>query len=207
MNAIARIELACARFVEEAFARVFPSELDAAQVGRKLVAVMQATPSDTYLVRVHPHDYARFADDRDFLEARWSALLRDALPADREEAPRAILHEDDRIVSGSLAVEAVTDETTHAAKMQFVWPDGSRTTLRDGMLIGRASDNDIVIPDGRASRRHARIFEDGGALWIADTGSSNGTFLDGAPARRAQLVPGATVSVGDCHLKVVADGN
>ena len=110
MNALARIELACARFVEEAFARVFPSELDSAQVGRKLVAVMQATPSDTYLVRVHPDDYARFAGDRDFLEARWSALLRDALPADRNVAPRAILHEDARIVSGSLAIEAVTDE-------------------------------------------------------------------------------------------------
>jgi hypothetical protein len=207
MNAIARIELACARFVEEAFARVFPSELDAAQVGRKLVAVMQATPSDTYLVRVHPQDYARFADDRDFLEARWSALLRDALPADRDEAPRAILHEDDRIVSGSLAVEAVTDEKTQASKLQFLWPNGARTTLRDGLSIGRASDNDIVIADGRTSRRHARVFEDGGSLWIADTGSSNGTFLDGAPTRRAQLLPGSTVSIGDCHLKVIADGS
>jgi hypothetical protein len=206
MNAIARIELACARFVEETFARVFPSELDAAQVGRKLIAVMQSTPSDTYLVRVHPHDYARFAADRDFLEARWSALLRDALPPDRDEAPRAILHEDDRIVSGSLAIEAVTDESVHAAKLHLQRPDGTRVTARDGLSIGRASDNDLVVADGSASRHHARVVEDDGVLWIEDLGSSNGTFLDGTQAKRAQLVAGSTVSVGDYHLRVVPDG-
>jgi len=204
MNALARIELACARFVEEAFARVFPSELDSAQVGRKLVAVMQATPSDTYLVRVHPDDSARFAGDRDFLEARWSALLRDALPADRNEAPRAILHEDARIVSGSLAIEAVTDERPPVLALER--PDGARVALRDGFSIGRASDNDLVINDGRASRHHARVCADGAELWIEDAGSSNGTYVDGRPTRRAKLVAGSTVSIGDCHLKVGYDG-
>jgi hypothetical protein len=204
MNPIARIELACARFVEEAFARVFPSELDSAQVGRKLVAVMQATPSDTYVVRVHPDDYARFESDRDFLEARWSALLRDALPADRNEMPRAILHEDDRIVSGSLAIEAVTDE--RATVLALERPEGTRIVLRDGLSIGRASDNDLVVNDGRASRHHARIAAAGGELWIEDAGSSNGTYVDGRPSRRAKLVAGSTVSIGDCHLKVVPDG-
>ena len=105
MNPIARVEHACARFVEEAFARVFPSDLDPAQVGRKLATLMHASAGDLYLVRVHPSDYARLAQDRDFLEARWSALLREALPADRRsESPRALLHEDERIVAVSVAI-------------------------------------------------------------------------------------------------------
>jgi len=57
MNVFARIESACARVVEDAFARVFPSALDPAQIGRRLVATAQAASSDLYLVRVHPDDY------------------------------------------------------------------------------------------------------------------------------------------------------
>ena len=83
VNVFARIERACARIVEDAFARVFPSALDPAQIGRRLVATAQAEPSDMYLVRVHPSDYARLAADRDFLEGRWTAMLREALPAGR----------------------------------------------------------------------------------------------------------------------------
>ncbi|GAC1404741.1 MAG: hypothetical protein NVSMB64_08440 [Candidatus Velthaea sp.] len=202
MNAIARIELACARFVEEAFARVFPSELDPAQVGRKLVAVMQSTPSDTYLVRVHPMDYMRFEGDRDFLEARWSALLRDAVPAERNDSPRAILYEDPRVVAGSVGIEAVVDERPPPLALERA--DGSRTALRDGLRIGRAKDGDLVVADARASRDHARIVADGAGFAIEDADSSNGTYVNGIRLPRAKLAPGATVTIGDTHFTVVA---
>ncbi len=200
MNPIARIEHACSRFVEETFARVFPSDLDPAQVGRKLAALMQATPGDMYLVRVHPTDYARFAADRDLLEARWSALLREALPAGhRSELPRALLHEDARVVAGSVAIETVADERPRLA---FERHDGTRVALRDGLRIGRASDNDLVVKDGRASRYHARLVAADGALAIEDLGSSNGTFVDGRRVQRALLEPNRVVTVGDTHLRV-----
>jgi hypothetical protein len=203
MNPIARIEHVCARFVEETFARVFPSELDPAQVGRKLAALMRAMPGDLYLVRVHPTDYARFAADRDLLEARWSALLREAAPADdRAELPRALLHEDPRVVAGSVAIETVADER---ARLAFERHDGTRTVLRAGLRIGRASDNDVVVRDGRVSRYHARIVAAGEALAIEDLGSSNGTFLDGRPVTQAELVPDAVVTIGDTHLRVRSD--
>jgi hypothetical protein len=206
MNLIARVEHACARFVEDTFARVFPGDLDPAQVGRKLVATLQATPGDLFLVRVHPADYARLAQDRDFLEARWSALLREALPAQRGGTPRAILHEDPRVVAGSVAIEAVTDIDERAPAIVLERPDGSRFTVADGTRIGRASDNDLVVRDARVSRRHARIVADGGGFAIEDAGSSNGTFVDGRRSDRAPLVPGAIVTVGDTHLRVCSDG-
>ncbi len=201
MNVFARIENACARVVEDAFARVFPSALDPAQIGRRLVATAQASPSDLYLVRVHPDDYARLAADRDFLEGRWSAMLREALPADRGAGARVLIDEDADVVSGSLAIEAVVDERAQA--LAFEKPDGTRVPLADGLTIGRAEDSVLRLRDGRASRRHARIVADGSGWSIEDVGSSNGTFVDGAQVRRSRLDRGQIVTVGDTPLKVV----
>ena len=202
MNVFARIESACARVVEDAFARVFPSALDPAQIGRRLVATAQASPTDLYLVRVHPDDYARLAADRDFLEGRWSAMLREALPARGAGPARVVLDEDADVVSGSLAIEAVVDERAQALALEL--PDGSRVAVTDGLTIGRGEDNALRVRDGRASRRHARIVADGTGWSIEDAGSSNGTFVDGAQVRRSRIDGGQIVTVGDTPLKVVA---
>jgi hypothetical protein len=204
VNVFARIENACARVVEDAFARVFPSALDPAQIGRRLVATAQASSSDLYLVRVHPTDYARFGDDRDYLEGRWSAMLREALPRERAGAARVVLDEDPDVVSGSLAIEAVVDERAQALSLER--PDGTRVDLRDGLTLGRADDNDVALRDARASRHHARIIADGTGWSVEDLGSSNGTFVDGAEVRRSRLDRGQTLTLGDTPLKVVDAG-
>jgi hypothetical protein len=204
VNPIARFESACARLVEDFFARIFPSDLEPAQVGRKLVAARQAAPSDIYLVRVHPGDYARLDRDRDFLEARWSALLRDAAPGEPGRAPRAVLHEDARVVAGSVAIEAIVDE--HPPGLLFVAPDGARYPLRDGLTLGRARENDAAFADGRMSRTHARIVADGSGFAIEDLRSSNGTYVDGRAVTREPLVPGSVVTLGETNLRVAADG-
>jgi FHA domain/Protein of unknown function (DUF3662) len=201
VNVFARIENACARVVEDAFARVFPSALDPAQIGRRLVATAQAAPSDLYLVRVHPTDYARFAGDRDYLEGRWSAMLREALPRERADTARVVLDEDPDVVSGSLAIEAVVDERAQALALER--PDGTRVELRDGLTLGRADDNDVKLRDARASRHHARIIADGTGWSVEDLGSSNGTFVDGAEVRRSRLDRGQTLTLGDTPLKIV----
>jgi len=201
VNVFARIEHVCARVVEDAFARVFPSALDPAQIGRRLVATAQASPSDLYLVRVHPTDYGRLASDRDFLEARWSAMLREALPAQRAAAARVVLDEDPDVVSGSLAIEPVVDERVQTLALER--PDGIHIALADGLTIGRGDDNDVVLRDARASRKHARIVADGTGWTVEDSGSSNGTFVDGAHVRRSRLDPGRTLTIGDTPLKVV----
>ncbi len=204
MNVFARIELACARVVEDAFARVFPSALDPAQIGRRLVATAQAVPGDLYLVRVHPNDYARLAGDRDFLEARWSAILREALTDGRRETARVLLDEDPDVVAGSLAIEAVLEERTQALALER--PDGQRVVLVDGLTIGRADDNGVVVRDARVSRHHARIVADGTGWSVEDASSSNGTFVDGGQVRRSRLERGQVLTVGDTPLKVVEPG-
>ena len=197
MNAIARFEALCARAVEGTFARIFPSALDPAHVGRKLIAAQAATPTDAYLVRVHPVDYARFATDRSFLEARWSAMLRESAPG--RESAHAVLHEDPAIVAGSVTIEPLVDD--RPVVLSLVRP-GETVALFDGMRIGRNDDNDVTIADGRVSRHHARIVADGSGFAIEDLQSSNGTFVDGAQVSRARLHPGASIVVGETVLDV-----
>jgi FHA domain/Protein of unknown function (DUF3662) len=197
VNAIARFEQLCARVVEGTFARIFPSALEPAQVGRKLIAAQAAAPTDTYLVRVHPVDYARFAGDRTFLEARWSAMLRESAP--NHETPHAVLHEDPAIVAGSVTIEALVDD--RPVVLSLVRP-GEAIALADGLRIGRNDDNEVVIADGRVSRHHARIVADGAGFAIEDLQSSNGTFVDGAQVQRARLQAGSSIVVGETVLVV-----
>jgi len=53
----------------------------------------------------------------------------------------------------------------------------------DSLVVGRASDSDLVIEDRFLSRRHSRIFRRDGRLMIEDLGSRNGTLLNGGPVR------------------------
>jgi hypothetical protein len=198
VNPIARFEQLCARAVEGTFARIFPSALEPSQVGRKLVAAQAATPTDTFLVRVHPDDYGRFGADRAFLESRWSAMLRENVAAG--EMPRVILHEDANVIAGSVEIDAVLDEPDRPAML--VGPDGNAIPLRDALRIGRADDNDVVLRDGRVSREHARIVADEGGFAIEDAGSSNGTFVNGKPVRRARLAPGMKLVLGETVLEI-----
>jgi FHA domain len=198
VNAIARFEQLCARVVEGTFARIFPSALEPAHVGRKLIAAQAATPTDTFLVRVHPVDYAHFASDRAFLEARWSAMLRENAPS--REQPQAVLHEDPEIVAGSVTIEALVDD--RPTVISLVRPDGEALALFDGMRIGRNDDNDVVVVDGRVSRHHARIVTDGSGFAVEDLQSSNGTFVDGTAIERARIKPGSSIVVGETVLEV-----
>ncbi|TFV56816.1 ATP-binding cassette domain-containing protein [Mycobacterium sp. PS03-16] len=66
--------------------------------------------------------------------------------------------------------------------------------------IGRASDNDIVIPDVLASRHHASLVPAAGGTEIVDARSINGTFVNGARVESALLNDGDVVTIGNIDL-------
>ena len=68
------------------------------------------------------------------------------------------------------------------------------------IAVGRGPDNDIVLPDKSVSSRHCEIRIAGGGFYIADAGSSNGTWLNGREIGKTQLLPGDKVKVGDTVL-------
>ena len=56
--------------------------------------------------------------------------------------------------------------------------------------IGKAKDNDFIANDPHVSRHHARLIrEDGGNLLLEDTGSTNGTFVNGAQIVKKRVTP------------------
>ena len=78
-------------------------------------------------------------------------------------------------------------------------PLGPLAVLR----LGRAEHNDIVLTDTSASREHAMIRRDAdGASFIADSGSRNGTTLNGRAVTVAvRLTDGDTIAIGRQELK------
>jgi ABC-type multidrug transport system ATPase subunit/pSer/pThr/pTyr-binding forkhead associated (FHA) protein/ABC-type multidrug transport system permease subunit len=69
--------------------------------------------------------------------------------------------------------------------------------LRPGtMSIGRSRDNDIVVGDLLASRRHSELYIGRGGVEIADLDSANGTFVNGQRITRAPVAQGGVIAVG-----------
>ena len=80
---------------------------------------------------------------------------------------------------------------------------GQSFAARSGAIIGRDAAVEIALPnDASASRRHARIVQEALSLAIEDTGSTNGTFVNGQRITRQSLVPGDIVLVGTSELRL-----
>src|SRR5437016_2599284 len=57
--------------------------------------------------------------------------------------------------------------------------EGQEHVLPGNCSIGRATPNTLVLESPKVSRLHAIVHsERGGAFWLVDLGSSNGTFLN-----------------------------
>ena len=61
--------------------------------------------------------------------------------------------------------------------------------------IGRADDNGLVLPDIAVSRRHARLTVSPAGVLIEDVGSGNGTYFQGKPIRRRDLLDGDEILI------------
>lgn len=141
------------------------------------------------------------------------------------DRPLVTFHADDEIDAGDIAVEAhMMDVDTgapaapqHTAVLPqvdaFASPrpstpsllcdNQSYAVLRSPTRIGRLADNDIVLDDKRVSRHHAEVIQQSGRWVVRDTGSTNGTALNGKMIKEAPLKAGDHVSLGG--LEVVWD--
>lgn len=80
--------------------------------------------------------------------------------------------------------------------------DGRRWPVTMTCSIGRSSSNDVVLEDGRVSRRHALVHRQGDAEhWVIDLGSGNGTYLNGRRVTLATRInDGDGITVGATDL-------
>ncbi|KUI32717.1 FHA domain-containing protein [Mycobacterium sp. GA-2829] len=102
---------------------------------------------------------------------------------------------------GPTAAPRSADAGNLATSMLRILRPGRAPEAPAGAIkIGRASDNDIVIPDVLASRHHASLVPAAGGTEIVDARSINGTFVNGARVESALLREGDTVTIGNVDL-------
>ncbi|MFN8032317.1 MAG: ATP-binding cassette domain-containing protein [Mycobacterium sp.] len=94
-----------------------------------------------------------------------------------------------------------TQTSNIATSMLKILRPGAPSEVPPGSVkIGRATDNDIVIPDVLASRHHATLIPTPGGMEIADNRSINGTFVNGTRVDTALLNEGDVVTIGNVDL-------
>lgn len=72
-----------------------------------------------------------------------------------------------------------------------------------GLRIGRAPDNDIVLPDAQVSGHHAQMWGQAGQLYVRDLSSTNGTFLNGRRIAAVEMLrPGDVLQVGSTRVGI-----
>jgi len=96
----------------------------------------------------------------------------------------------------------------------------ARISLRDGskevplifkpggkrLNVGRASDNELTLNDASVSKIHAALLMTSeGTILVADTGSTNGTYINGrriAYGESRQIEEGDVLGFGDIEVRL-----
>jgi hypothetical protein len=74
---------------------------------------------------------------------------------------------------------AMTSQTFQLVMRAGPNPGKVFTISKSEVVIGRDVNADLVINTAEISRRHARLYMDGGVYVVEDLGSTNGTFING----------------------------
>lgn len=143
----------------------------------------------------------------------------------REQAARARAEAEAKEAAASAAaaaadLKAKAAEEARIAAVPAVFFDiidasGARSAVRvpgasiaaaKGAVVGRnPKDSDFVINHAEVSRRHFRLFTDGGLLLLEDLGATNGVIVDGkqlAAGQETVLADRSQVRIGDLQLNV-----
>ena len=85
-------------------------------------------------------------------------------------------------------------------------PTGITRVLDRALRIGRADDNDVVIDNLQVSRRHAELRALGsGRFQLTDTGSSNGTFVNGQRITTQVVTEDDVIGIGAATFRLAGD--
>lgn len=105
--------------------------------------------------------------------------------------------------------EPVNEPVPERTQLLLIRNDtGEAYIIDEDLTIGREDDNDIVIPepDGHyVSGYHAEVYIKGKDIYLKDTGSTNGTFVNGSRIGSKRLRAGQNVRFADVEFTVAEE--
>jgi len=84
---------------------------------------------------------------------------------------------------------------------------GKRINVGTRLTIGKAPDNDLVLPDDTVSRHHCELERTAVGLVVRDLGSTNHTRVGRTAVREAVIESGSTIVVGNVELLLRGEPN
>ncbi len=234
MSWLAKIESACAALIERSFAKTFPSDLEPAQIARRLVATMEAktrteggrlVAPPRYVVFVASDDFARLSEHRVYLEREWASLLREMADGvgvailgsgarvalrERADLPSGAMHIEADGIDPTITIDAPKDLTAatdrrYNLRMIEGVPEYGIYRIAGTTRVGRQEESEIFLVDPSVSRNHAIIDLVDGELFLRDCDSTNGTFLNDERITTTILREGDTVTFGKTKLRLEVD--
>lgn len=80
-------------------------------------------------------------------------------------------------------------------------PVGKRWNIGKGLILGRGSDCNVILPDPYVSSQHVRITLQNGRYYVTDLGSTNGTLFDEQALITPQILhDGSKLKIGEFIL-------
>ncbi len=76
---------------------------------------------------------------------------------------------------------------------------------KDRITLGRRPHNDVVIDNLAVSGEHAVLLRESDGFVVQDLGSTNGSYINGKPIKRAPFREGDSLDIGKYTLRLLAD--
>ncbi|MBV8371972.1 MAG: DUF3662 domain-containing protein, partial [Candidatus Eremiobacteraeota bacterium] len=217
MSIFEKIERACAALIERSFAKTFPSDLEPAQIARKLVATMEAGTHGEegkllapgwYTVDVNPEDFERLAPHQHYLEREWAQLLDDLAArvgiTFLEGTAKVTMRPRESVPLGAVDLAAGATRRFSLRMIKGVSSFGVYS-VEGAVRIGRADESDVLLADPSVSRAHAIVETTGPEPTVRDLGSTNGTFVNGERVEARTLRDGDELRFGNTRMQFEID--
>jgi len=115
------------------------------------------------------------------------------------------------VPSSEIATRAQPAAASHTDELLLVVVSGSargkRVKLGERLTVGKAADNDLVLPDDTVSRHHCELERTALGIVVRDLGSTNHTRVGRTAVREAVVESGSTIVVGSVELLLRGEPN
>jgi pSer/pThr/pTyr-binding forkhead associated (FHA) protein len=202
--------------------------LERAMEAQQTISVRRVIVPNVYRAFLNPQDLAAFGPIRAEMEREMATYLAE-LAQERGftmlEHPRVELADDSDVPRRGIQVVAETTSSAPPAnagghtqifqpptgaaapaqpraRLLLATPSGTHVIPLEStpLTIGRGLNNDIILEDTRVSRHHAQLRYRARRFWIADLGSTNGTYVNDDQVAERSLRDGDTISLGGLEL-------